>query len=95
MILAVSIVGGFRRGILQKVTGFNSQITLYPQESGSGVIKFTHELDEIISGTPGVKSHSQSATVPALLKRPGAFRHIYLHGTYRNADTNYMNSPIT
>lgn len=95
MILAVSIVGGFRREILQKVTGFNSHITLYPQEYGSGVIKFTPELDSIISGTPGVASHSLSATIPALLKSPDAFRGIYLQGISRSADTTFLHSAIT
>lgn len=95
MILAVSIVGGFRREIMQKVTGFNSHITLYPEDSGTGVIQFTPALDSIISSTPGVTGSTLSATIPALLKSPESFRGIYLRGMSADADTSFLHSVLS
>ncbi len=90
--MAVSIVGGFRREIMQKVTGFNAHITLYSGDSGSGVLFFTPELDSIISKTPGVRSRSLSLSAPVLLKTPDAFKGMYLRGLGADADTSFLHS---
>lgn len=93
MLLAASIVGGFRREILQKVTGFNSHISLYTSAAdGTGPVELTPPLDSIIASTPGVESRSLSASIPALLKTAGSFRGIYLRGISQNRDTAFLSS---
>lgn len=95
MILSVSIVGGFRREIIQKVTGFNAHLTLYSGDESTGVLYDSPALDSIISGTRGVASHSLSLSVPVVLKTTKAFRGLYLRSMPQKADTAFLHSVLT
>jgi len=94
MLLAVSIVIGFRREIVQKVIGFNAHVTLCTDDD-NGLLRLTPELDSVVSRTPGVVSSSMSISIPALLKTPTAFKGIYLRGLAPDGDTTFLHNALT
>lgn len=93
MLLAVSIVTGFRREIRAKVAGFNSHIVISSAASSS-VLRLSPALDSIVSHTPGITSYSLSLSVPSLLKTPQAFSGLSLKSMPAPADTAFLSSCI-
>lgn len=81
MIASVSIVLGFKNEIMEKITGFNPDITVYLAESESqanNTLTLTPTLLSVIEETPGVVSVDQSLSMPAVFKTSDDFKGIYL-----------------
>ncbi len=75
--MAVGIVQGFRMEIRDRVTGFDSHITLLPETdeyTQTTTIDFTPGLDSLLMAQPGVRSVDLTASTPILLKTREAFK---------------------
>ncbi|MGC6434672.1 MAG: FtsX-like permease family protein [Crocinitomicaceae bacterium] len=71
-LLTIAVVKGFQREVRTKISGFTAPIFITSQQSesvfeASPIVK-TDEIDELISGTKGVKSFSKVAYKPVLLQ---------------------------
>ena len=95
MILAVSIVGGFRREIINKVAGLNSHLSLYLSGDEEGLLDFTPELSQTIRTTPHVTAADLSVSLPVLLKTPDTFKGLYLKSIASGSDTTFLHSILT
>lgn len=77
MLVAVAVVLGFREEITRKLVGFNSQITLYPVQSGESASSLFQAddpmLDSLLCAQEFIVSYSPSVSAPALLKTSDAF----------------------
>ncbi len=91
MTCALAVVGGFKREISSKITGFNSHITLTSVASGednldselnadsrSMIISLTPSLREIFDSSPYISDYSLQASAPAIFKTHDDFRGVYL-----------------
>lgn len=96
MLVAVSIVTGFRTQIRESITGFDAHITLFPQpDPQTGVadnIVLTPALKSTLSDLPFVRNASMIATAPVLLKTPEAFKGVYLRGLPQDYDMSFLTS---
>lgn len=85
MLAAVSIVGGFKREIRDKVIGFNSHLTLsaIPQgystdgEGTGSLVKLSPTLADILESEPYITGYSLEAAMPAVMKTPEDFKGVY------------------
>lgn len=81
MIASVSIVLGFKNEIMEKIVGFNPDITVYLSDADTGTSNtflLTPTLRSVLLDTPGVESVDQSLSIPAVFKTPDDFKGIYL-----------------
>lgn len=83
MILALSIVVGFKREITGRVTGFNSDLTLYAHvTSADGVadpsVTLTPTLQLMLAELPYVEEASLQLNIPSILKTKDDFKGVYL-----------------
>lgn len=93
MLLAVSVVGGFRREIRNKVTGFDSHISLYPSvqyEGDEPIITYTPELREFLHSRPYIKRADMLLTLPILLKTDKSFKGLYIRGVEKDYDYSFL-----
>ncbi len=98
MLMAVGIVQGFRMEIRDRVTGFDSHITLLPETdeyTQTTTIDFTPGLDSLLMAQPGVRSVDLTASTPILLKTRGAFKGLYLRGVPHDYDFGFLQSSLT
>lgn len=83
--LTLSVVGGFREAIVEKVRGFNPDLVIepaYSYETGEsdGFISMTPELDAVLSRSlPEDMSPVLSMQYPAVLKTPDNFAAVVLN----------------
>lgn len=84
MMLAMSIVYGFKKEIRNKVTGFDSQVTVYPASydgvSDGGYIDFSPELRKVIDGTGLFLTPSLVMQQPAIIKTDTTFQAVLIKG---------------
>lgn len=84
MMLAMSIVYGFKKEIRSKVTGFDSQVTVYPASydgvSDGGYIDFSPELRKVIDGTDLFLTPSLVMQQPAIIKTDTTFQAVLIKG---------------
>lgn len=84
MMLAMSIVYGFKKEIRNKVTGFDSQVTVYPASydgvSDGGYIDFSPELRKVIDGTGLFLTPSLVMQQPAMIKTDTTFQAVLIKG---------------
>lgn len=84
MMLAMSIVYGFKKEIRSKVTGFDSQVTVYPASydgvSDGGYIDFSPELRKVIDGTDLFLAPSLVLQQPAIIKTDTTFQAVLIKG---------------
>ena len=84
MMLAMSIVYGFKKEIRSKVTGFDSQVTVYPASydgvSDGGYIDFSPELRKVIDGTDLFLTPSLVIQQPAIIKTDTTFQAVLIKG---------------
>lgn len=98
MLLAVSVVGGFRREIRDKVIGFDAHISLYPlaeDESEETALNYTPELKAVVTSQPWVKRADLMVTAPVLVKTNDAFKGLYLRGVEDDYDFSFLRSNLT
>ena len=99
MILALSIVSGFKHEIINKLAGFNSQISVLPgrntNESGeSGVIRLSDSLRSIIDHTlPGVNI-DMAINQPAVFKTDSTFQGVVLRGISAGSNNQFITDNI-
>lgn len=82
MIAAISIVGGFKREITNRIVGFNSHLTMYVasgDEEGN-TLTLTPTLRTILDSIPYVTSYELQAAIPAVIKTPTDFKGVYFKG---------------
>lgn len=98
MLASIAIVRGFKHEITEKVTGFNSDLTLYVVASENNdspnVLSLTPTIKEILGEQPYIKSYSLESTVPAIFKTPTDFKGIYFKGYGEGYDTTFLTSNL-
>lgn len=80
MLASIAIVLGFKREIREKITGFNSDITIYASPDSSddnNVLTLTPSLTGVLDNQSYIKDFSLEASIPAILKTPEDFKGIY------------------
>ncbi|MCM1318829.1 MAG: FtsX-like permease family protein [Muribaculaceae bacterium] len=93
MLLAVSVVGGFRREIRNKVTGFDAHISLYPTlqyDTDSPIISYTPELQKFLHSKPYIKRADLLITTPVMLKTNKSFKGLYMRGVEKDYDFTFL-----
>lgn len=98
MLMAIAIVMGFKREIRDKVTGFNSHITLFavPQSDyDSNLITYTPTLKKLLDQQPFITSHALEASVPAIIKTPDNFKGVYLKSLAGAQLLDFLNKNMT
>lgn len=86
MLVSLAVVTGFKNEIRNKVVGFNSDITIYPNdafsdENSSQGIHFNDSLKNIITGIYPGAVPSLIIRQPAILKTDSAFQGVVLRGS--------------
>lgn len=100
MLLAVSIVRGFRNEIINKLIGFNSEISLTAAFNDSVTnearpVRLTDSLRNAIAEVAGPEaSVSLSVSQPAVLKTDGAFQGVVLRGMPSDADWQFVEANL-
>ena len=96
MILAVSIVIGFKREISEKVIGFGShiQITGAPFENAyeTSPIALSPAIDSILAAQPSIDNYALFAIKPGILKTDSDFLGISLKGITPDYPTDFIES---
>lgn len=81
MIAAIAIVGGFKREIINKVTGFNAHISVYQlplSEEDSNIISLSPSVVQVLNDIPYISDYSLQLSIPAIFKTSDDFQGIYL-----------------
>lgn len=91
MMLAISIVTGFKHDIKQKLQGLNSDITLYHSDS---YITLTPALDSVIHGVVPDASVSVVTDRTGILKTPGQFQAVTFRGIGRDYDFGFISASL-
>lgn len=97
MLAAVAIVLGFRREITDKVTGFNSHISLYAlpdQNDETNLITLTPTLRQILDSRPYVTDYTLNASIPAIMKTPDNFKGVYLNNIHGEGMERFLKSNL-
>lgn len=88
---ALCIVAGFKREIKDKVTGFNSHITIMPSQDDDGqIITVTKPLKQFLNTRPYIKSWSRELSIPAVFKTSDNFKGIYLKGIDNGEEFDFI-----
>lgn len=99
MILAVSIVIGFKREISEKVIGFGAHIQItgaaYQNSYETAPIALSPALDTLLSTFPQIASYSCYATKPGILKTDTDFLGITLKGVTADYPTEFIAGYLT
>ncbi|MCD8288141.1 MAG: ABC transporter permease [Porphyromonadaceae bacterium] len=99
MILAVSIVIGFKREISEKVIGFGShiQITGSPAQNVYEIspIALSPTLDTLLKGLPTVTDYALFAAKPGIIKTDTDFLGIILKGITKEYPTDFLQAYLT
>lgn len=83
MMISLSVVIGFKQEIRRKVTGFSSEITVYPLSrtlSSAEPIRFDEGLDGLLKSTLPSASFDAVVELPGILKTDSAFRGVIVKG---------------
>ena len=97
MLASIAVVLGFKQEIREKVTGFNSHITLYSTaEDGddTNTIAMWPALEQILDDAPFVTSYNLEVSIPAILKTPTDFKGVYMKGYGKGADVSFLGSAL-
>lgn len=102
MLAAVSVVGGFKREIREKVVGFNSHLTVsavVPTEGESSdhtsnLVSLTPTFRGILDSEDYVTDYSLEAAMPAVLKTPSDFKGIYFKALEGETERRFIGSSL-
>lgn len=100
MLLAISVVSGFKNEITEKLTGFNAQVTIYAPENEETPaftkgIRLTESLSDEISAAAPQAQTTLIIRQPAIFKTDTDFQGIILKGLPQHADAwTFYNSNI-
>jgi len=96
MILAVSILTGFKQQIREKIVGFGSNITIMNFDSNISLetipISDTQPFIPKIKAIPGIKHVQVFATKAGIIKTDDAFQGVVLKGVGSDFDWDYFRS---
>ena len=99
MLLAVSIVLGFKQEIRNKTIGFGGHIQITNFDSNNtyemSPILLDDSLKQELQNIPGIKHIQAYATKPGIIKTTDQFQGIVLKGIDRNFDWNFFKSNLT
>lgn len=99
MLLAVSIVLGFKQEIRNKTIGFGGHIQITNFDSNNtyemSPIMLDDSLKQELQNIPGIKHIQAYATKPGIIKTTDQFQGIVLKGIDRNFDWNFFKSNLT
>jgi lipoprotein-releasing system permease protein len=94
MILALSIVIGFKSEVRNKVVGFGSHIQITNLANNNSYqmhpVCVTPELLDALQELPGIKHAQTFATIPGIIKTDSAFQGIVLKGVGDDYDWNFF-----
>ncbi|MCM1332939.1 MAG: ABC transporter permease [Bacteroides sp.] len=98
MMVAMSIVYGFKKEIRNKVTGFDSQVTIHPASYESGIdadyLDMSNELLRVISGTGFFDTPSLVIQQPAIIKTDSTFQAIVVKGISPGPGWNFVRDNV-
>jgi lipoprotein-releasing system permease protein len=101
MLAAISIVLGFKEQIIDKISGFNSHITLYKTTSNDAADSMDDSLTTLTPTLLGILNDEEYVTdvdlelsVPAVLKTDSDFKGIYLRGNSSDIQNNFIKNNI-
>lgn len=97
MTASIAIVLGFRNEITNRITGFNSHITVYSTADDgakTNIVSLDKGLEQILDSQPFITSYSLEASMPAILKTDTDFKGVYMRGYGRGADTVFLQSNL-
>ncbi len=99
MLLAVSIVLGFKQEIRNKTIGFGGHIQITNFDSNNtyemSPIMLDDSLKEELYNIPGIKHIQAYATKPGIIKTTDQFQGIVLKGIDRNFDWHFFKANLT
>ncbi|MBD5371701.1 MAG: ABC transporter permease [Bacteroides sp.] len=83
MLCAIAVVTGFKHEITEKVSGFNSHMTVSVDvsaspDSGDNLVTLTPSLQKLFDEAPYISDYALQASAPAILKTPSDFKGVYL-----------------
>lgn len=92
MIISIAIVMGFKHEIRDRITGFNSHISLYTQSDANSdnLVKMDNNLQKLLDSQPYINSYNLELSMPAIFKTAEDFKGVYLKGMGRGADTQFL-----
>lgn len=98
MLAAIAVVIGFKREIREKVTGFNSHISIYlsgntPEEENN-LITLTPTLGQFLENQPYIRDYSLELSMPAVLKTSDDFKGIYLKSLNGRQLTDFLQNSL-
>ena len=98
MIVALAVVGGFKKEVTGKLVGFSSHVrivNLYTNNSfETSPVTVDSALMRAISEIPGFKSISTYALKGGIIKTPGAIQGIALKGTGPDHDNTFLTGSL-
>ncbi|MDE5745085.1 MAG: ABC transporter permease [Paramuribaculum sp.] len=99
MLLAIAIVSGFKRQIREKVTGFEHEITIYPEtdystERVNNGIQLTDSFKDVLTAELPGSNISLEIRQPAIFKTDNDFEGIVIKGVDKNGN-DFIGSQIT
>ncbi len=99
MLLAISIVFGFKQEIRNKTIGFGGHIQLTNFDSNNSYemlpVSLSDSLLDSLRSIPGVSTVSAFATKPGIIKTANAFQGIVLKGIGTDFDGSFFKNNIT
>lgn len=98
MMVAISIVCGFKQEIRNKVTGFDSEVTIHAASYESGLnatyVTLSDELEKVISGTCFFEEPSIVIQQPAIIKTDTTFQAIIVKGISQGSGWNFVENNL-
>lgn len=98
MMLAISIVLGFKNEIKQKVMGFDAHISILPAsydgDEANPFLETTPQLTDIINSIDGIESSSLTIVQSAILKTDNDFEGIIIKGLPDDKSWEFINDHI-
>lgn len=98
MLASIAIVSGFKKEIRDKITGFNSHISLYTKSTSDapeeGVVNLTPTLAKILDEEEYITDYTLQLSVPAIFKTQDDFKGIYLRSLDGKAAREFVRRNI-
>lgn len=94
MLIALSVVNGFRRTVTEKVSGFSSDIQITAVGSGNSYevppVVYDPEFAESLRSAPGVTHVQRFATKAGIIRQDSTIQGIVLKGYAPETDTTFL-----
>ncbi|MDE5795928.1 MAG: ABC transporter permease, partial [Muribaculaceae bacterium] len=97
MMASIAVVQGFKKEITDRVTGFNSHISVYAErlsDRDDNIITLTPTLRSVLDAQPDVAGYSLQAMAPAVLKTSDDFKGVYLKSLADSAMSAFIGTHI-